>query len=125
MRDSELMAHDAFHYRGLKKSGWELWCALLRYGDLSVRDVVQATGRGAKTVRRRLKDFESLGMAERRPNWKWRACEGVNLDEIAFRLGTSGLGKRRRERHERDRRHYRRYPRKVPSKQVREDRGKL
>jgi hypothetical protein len=111
--------HDAFrngnHKAGLGKSGGLIWEAL-RDGPATEKELANRTGRGVRTVKRRLTQMsrlvdtvtgEFIPMVEK-IDGQWRALDGVDLDHVALVVGTAGAGERQQERHSQERRAHRR-----------------
>lgn len=102
--------HDAWRFRGLGASGWQVYRALNDGRAQSVADVVTSTGLHRQTVRRRLAALVGAGLADESVDGrylrKWR-----DLDDVAVELGplVAGVGARQRERHELEREWYRRH----------------
>lgn len=46
---------------------------LLRNGDMTQTDIVQATGKGRSTVSRQIRQLEAAGLVEKMPDGKWHA----------------------------------------------------
>lgn len=106
MECQSMHAHDAFRWQALGKTGGEVWAALQSAPLLKVAKLAKMTGRHETTVRRKLKLMFKLGMAEPMGDGLWRAVPGVDLDQVAEELGTSGTGERQRAKHVRDRRRH-------------------
>lgn len=108
-------SEDVFRPRGLGKAAGEVYMVLLSKGPLPIAEIANLTGRHIKTVNRALGRMEGIidsvtgeyiSMVENQGK-TWRAQE-VDLSQIANIIGTTGEGERQREKHERERRIYRR-----------------
>ncbi|MBN1992830.1 MAG: bifunctional DNA primase/polymerase [Anaerolineae bacterium] len=95
--------HDAFRWSGLGKTGADIYYKLQELTEASVNDLVIATGRGRKTVYRKLDLMDRSYMAEKIGGGLWKKLE-VNLDAVAEMLGTSGKGELERQKHIQERR---------------------
>lgn len=109
------MSSDVFRFQGLGKSASEVWAAL-QNGPATEQELVEATGRSIKTVKRvlaRMSDLADTVTGEFIPmvekiDGRWSAIEGVDLDHVALVVGTAGAGERQQERHRQERRAHRR-----------------
>ncbi|MFX1412083.1 MAG: bifunctional DNA primase/polymerase [Promethearchaeota archaeon] len=103
--------HDAFRWHALNKSGAEVLGVLVSLGEpVSVARLAELTGRCVRTVRYRLGDLFTLGLAELVGSGLWRAVHDIDmvrLDAVARELGTAGAGERQRRQHARERRLHR------------------
>lgn len=96
---------DAFRWRGLGKSAGEIWVSL-QDEPSSTDALARITGRHKKTVCRALERMQTLEMVQHVGD-VWQALP-VDLDAIAERIGTAGIGERQKEQHRRERRIHRR-----------------
>jgi hypothetical protein len=117
--------HDVFRYCGLGKSGAQIWIALRENGASSVSELVRITGRHRTTIARRLKQMsrivdqitgEIVSMVEF-DGITWHAID-VNLDEVAWILGTAGMGRKQREKHRKQQIEYKDYLDSIKQKGV-------
>lgn len=106
-------SHDAYRWAcgGLCKSGGEVLGVLLRAGGPVHQEVIaESTGRGLRTVRRKLRQLSGLGLAEPAAElgrgW-WTALPAPDLDAVAAELGTAGRGAAQRRAHYQQRRYQR------------------
>jgi DNA-binding transcriptional regulator YhcF (GntR family) len=103
--------HDVFRWAGLGKCAAHVWAELtISPKAVAAPALAAATGRGNRTVERALERMRVLGMVRGDPGENgvvWSAVQGVNLDEIASKLGTSGMGVRQRAEHVRQRENHR------------------
>ena len=103
----EIISHDVFRYGGgLNKSAAEIFW-WLKQEPMSANQLIERTGRGRTTVFRVLKRManivdtrtgEVISMVESL-NGIWQAASSVDLNWVAFILGTAGIGKRKREQY--------------------------
>lgn len=107
----DIMAdHDAFRRSGgLGKSGAEVLAALLNADSgMTARELADTTGRGVRTVRRKLGRMLPLGLVHPQGDGYWQAVADPNLDRVAIELGTAGAGSRQRGEHADERERHRR-----------------
>jgi len=102
--------HDVFRRRGgLGKAGAEVLQALLdAETGMTARQLADTTGRGVRTVRRKLKRMFPLALVHPEGDGYWRALPDPNLDRVAIELGTAGAGSRQRAIHADDRERHKR-----------------
>lgn len=100
------LAHDAFRYRGLGKTAFEL-LASLRVRPMTANELCDVTGRKRRTVYDNLAKMarivdpatgEVFHLVEKDGD-KWRALD-ADLDAIARAKGTAGRGAKQRREHE-------------------------
>ena len=104
-----LSNHDVFRWGGLGKSAVEVYEELI-IKPATDKELAECTGRHLKTVKRALKRMTGMidsGTGEiidmvYKENGLWHACT-VDLDHIAWVLGTAGISKKQREKHRIDR----------------------
>ena len=99
-------AHDLFRWQGLNKSAQEVLTALSDRGALTVKELVALTGRGRRTINRKLKAMFAEGLVEPLGGGVWCMVAGfdpADLDDVAVRLGVAGIGERQRQRHAQER----------------------
>jgi DNA-binding transcriptional regulator YhcF (GntR family) len=111
-----LSIHDAFRYRGLGKTGGEVY-ASLQDTPATVKELAQVTGAHKKTVKRVLVRMskivdgmtgEVLQMVECDDSGRWQALD-VDLELVARVIGTAGTGERQRATHALERQKQQRY----------------
>lgn len=111
----ECTLHDAFRaFPGLGKSAGEIWGVLLEYKDLTVKNMAAITGRHVTTIRRNLKNMESIPDPATGEMIKmvvkqgkvWHRNGDVNLDHIAMCLDIYGRGEKQIRKHARERRDF-------------------
>ena len=115
IRECHVMSADAFRRKGLGKSSAEVWSAL-QYGPMTVKELVDVTGRCSKTIKRVLANMANLAdtvTGELIPmvgvvGEKWYACDDVDLEHVAEVVRTTGMSERQREQHQQERRVHRR-----------------
>lgn len=97
------VSHDAFTYAGLGRSAARVYGLLDLATGHTARDLARALGLSLRTVLRKLRDLQAVGLA------RWNGLDGtwsadvVDLDELAVDLGTAGTVAARRARHVRER----------------------
>ena len=101
-----LYQHDLFRYgKGLNKSSAIVYFSLLQR-EMTVTELVKVTGRSKRTIYRALKKMariknsytsEVVKMVGKKEK-KWFAYE-VNFDDMAFIVGSSGIGRIQREKY--------------------------
>jgi hypothetical protein len=106
------MAHDSFrHGGGLNKSSGELLWQLLR-SPKTITQLVHDTGRCKSTIYLRLKCMKSLvdestgeiiSLVEKHED-RWEIAPNIDLDHVAFVIGTAGIGKRKRAQYRNEQR---------------------
>ncbi len=110
-----LSNHDVFRYGGLGKSAGQIYAAL-QDSPASIDELAEITGRHAKTIRRAINRMskiadpltgEYLLMVESGDGEIYHPLP-VDLDRIAYIVGTAGKGTRQRKEHARDRKLHRR-----------------
>jgi DNA-binding transcriptional ArsR family regulator len=120
---ARLMAQDAFAHFGLGGSGLAITAALAENDGQTVQQIQGAASVSRPTVYRQLKKLAGLGLVVHVGelyHLSEHALEGVgeasadcpgpveSWEDAAFRLGTHGMGERRRKRHEAQREHWER-----------------
>jgi hypothetical protein len=115
----ELMGHDAFHRYGHGTSGGRLLTCLDLVDGLSALQLSRATGLHRTTVDRRMTQLVNDHLAVKLEGLYYLApslgvpgrlhADEEVLAEAAERRGSTGLGRRRRARHRRERDNYRRW----------------
>lgn len=113
---TNLHHHDAFRIRrsalrkgkwlGLGKIGAQIWHYLQDYKPHKLAEIATATRHHAKTARKTLGKMRAVGMVELDAG-QWQAIRGVDLDRIAYELGTLGTAQRQQDRHRAERNHRR------------------
>jgi predicted transcriptional regulator len=107
---TNLSNHDAFRFRGLGKSGEEIWNALSS-GPKTVVELTRDTGRHRKTVQRKLDRMSALVDLDTGEihemvfleDGKYRRNEDIDLDCVAEALGTKGMGDKQEKKHAEER----------------------
>jgi len=98
------IAHDAYRWAGLGKSGAEVLDALRRRGIAGEEELQAATGRHRTTVKRKLLRMYELGLVDPLGDKVWRYADSGDLDAAAVELGTAGVGAGQWKRQVRERR---------------------
>jgi len=102
-------SHDAFRFRGLNKSGAEVFAVMEARQEATVNELAEATGRHRTTVTRKLLQMYALALVEPLGDGLWQINENADLDQAARELNTSGTGKEQRSEHIRQRRGQKRW----------------
>jgi predicted transcriptional regulator len=110
---STLSSHDAFRWRGLGKSGLQVWEAILE-SPKTIEELEEATGKCRKTIERKLEKMGNLIDMRTREiismvafnGDKYSPVNNFDLDYIAELLGTKGMGERQKARHEKERKEH-------------------
>lgn len=109
-----LSDHDVFRYRGLGKSAGQIY-AVLQDNPASIEELVAATGRHIKTIKRNLDRMakltdkltgEYLPMVASDANQIYYLLP-IDLNRIAHAVGTAGKGRNQRKEHAKERRFHR------------------
>lgn len=91
--------HDAFRWKGLGKSGAQIYELLHQGQPLTAEEIANTTGRHVGTVRRNLNKLKTFGLVqEHGAASKWTA-QVVDLNGVAHVLETSGTGARQKQMH--------------------------
>ncbi|MFE7778417.1 helix-turn-helix domain-containing protein [Streptomyces sp. NPDC057445] len=119
---SEVMHRDAFAHRGLGGSGLTILAALAERDGQAIEELQGTASVSRATVYRQAVKLQSLGLVTRQGelyHLSPAALEGIGVqtaacadpvsgwDDAARRLGTWGVGQRRRTRHEAERAYWR------------------
>jgi len=102
-RECPSKAADVFRWSGLGKTGYQVYELLADQGRMDVAEIVELTGRGCRTVRRKLNLMLELGLAAQWADGSWGLDSLGDLEAAAWLLGTAGLGERQKSRHARQR----------------------
>ncbi|WP_251983050.1 helix-turn-helix domain-containing protein [Streptomyces violaceusniger] len=118
---TRLMSEDAFAHLGLGGSGLAVVSALAERNGQSAAELVGTASISRPTAFRQLKKLAELGLVQKTAELYYlteKATEGAgqiteectepvqDWEQAAQRLGTAGSGQRRRDRHDRERRHW-------------------
>ena len=105
--DFATISHDVFRGgSGLGKTAGEIWETLKKGGPMNIQDLSKKTGRDKRTILTALKKMleiiddltgEVISMVEVKSDM-WHTCQ-IDLDHIAYVIGSAGVGERQRRRH--------------------------
>lgn len=107
---------DVFRWGGLGKAGADIYADLLQYGDSDIKTISERARVNIVTVYRKINDLERCGLVTVRKQGRQtilKAVQGADLDRAAEIIGTAGALKRQIERHDRERKAYQEYIKRV------------
>lgn len=93
---------DIWRYRGLGKTGRDVYKTLLKNGPLNQTEIAEVTGRSKSTVSRKVRVLIEVGMIAD-DFGKYEALQVENEAAVARMLGTFGAMVKQKERHRQDR----------------------